>query len=101
MLYKNMCAACGVKINAITETEVDYSTNFAASGGREVKISNEEADHIEQANIAALHSMKKLSLVLDLDNVGQHATTTTTTVTTATTCSIAILIIRCQLSHKT
>lgn len=72
MLYKNMCAACGAKIKRNNDDEVEYSSNFAASGGREVKITNEEADRIEQANISALHSMKKLSLVLDLDNVSSR-----------------------------
>ena len=69
MLYKNLCAACGAKVNRNSDEEIVYASNFAASGGREVKITSEEADRIEQANISALHSMKKLSLVLDLDNV--------------------------------
>jgi TFIIF-interacting CTD phosphatase-like protein len=49
--------------------DLSYSSNFAASGGREVQITGAEAQRIEQANLAALQSMKKLSLVLDLDNV--------------------------------
>jgi hypothetical protein len=69
MLYKNMCAACGVKIESKHSDGGEYATNFAASGGKEVKISQQEAKRIEQDNLNALHSMKKLSLVLDIDNV--------------------------------
>lgn len=69
MLYKNMCAACGAKVITNGDLEVDYAANFAASGGREVRITTEEASRIEKANISALHSMRKLSLVLDIDNV--------------------------------
>jgi hypothetical protein len=69
MLYKNMCAACGAKVSRDPDMDLSYSSNFAASGGREVQITGAEAQRIEQANLAALQSMKKLSLVLDLDNV--------------------------------
>ena len=64
-----MCAACGAKIRSNDHSNDQYATNFAASGGREVKITSVEADRMEQASISALHSMRKLSLVLDLDNV--------------------------------
>lgn len=68
MLYKDLCTACGAKIRKNCQTDVEYSKSFSASGGREVKITNEEANRIEQANMTALLSMRKLSLVLDLDH---------------------------------
>lgn len=80
--YNSLCVSCGKKIDIEALKAASKSTNqstekiitFTLNGGAQLKLSNEEAERVEQSQLQTLHKLRKLGLILDIDHTLLHAT---------------------------
>lgn len=69
VILKNLCAVCGMKIDASSSS----FSSLTVAGGSVMRLSVEEANRVQQSKTSTLQRSRKLALVLDIDHTMLHA----------------------------
>lgn len=72
-LFQNMCVSCGKKIDNSDLEKSDHKSKLSV-GGHTLFLSKNEAESVQTSKISGLKKIRKLALILDLDNTLLHAT---------------------------
>lgn len=72
-LFQNMCVSCGEKIDNSDVNNSEHKSKLSVAG-HTLFLSKTEAKSIQNSKINGLRDMRKLALILDLDNTLLHAT---------------------------
>mmetsp|Transcript_31880 Transcript_31880/g.32500 ORF Transcript_31880/g.32500 Transcript_31880/m.32500 type:complete len:310 (+) Transcript_31880:167-1096(+) len=72
-LFKNLCVSCGERITVARDGPNHTENRLTFSGGHTLVLSQTEAISVQTAKISGLRQMRKLALILDLDNTLMHA----------------------------